>query len=117
MTKEEIGLFVLKERKKQKLSQKGLADKADLARYQQIMEIETASVNYGIDVLIKVVNALNFEIIINDPGWEERVNKEVNDTVSLFDFSKVESIKPEPEEKVVGKLKNKIVSLPFKRKK
>lgn len=123
MTKQEIGLFVLKERNDQKLSQQQLADKAGLNRRQQIMEIETNAVDYGVEVLVKVLKALGYILVPLNPGSPgdlKPVDTELfykEPTQVLFDFSKVESIKPEPIEEKVGKLTKKTVSLPFKRKK
>jgi transcriptional regulator with XRE-family HTH domain len=92
MNKEQIGSFIYNERKKQQLSQKALAEKAGITRYQQIIEIEKAQYDYGIDVLIKVTRALGFGVSLNPPLNEVRLvcNNGMN-----FDFSKVESAKEE----------------------
>jgi transcriptional regulator with XRE-family HTH domain len=103
MNKQDIGLFIKTERTKQELSQKALAEKAGLTRYQQIIEIESCSVNYGVDSLIKVLNALGYV-----PRFKLIDNKEP--VAMLYDFSKIESAVEEPEEETVGKLN-------FKRKK
>lgn len=110
MTKEQIGSFVLNERKKQGLSQKALAEKAGFSRYQQILEIEKNQFDYGVDVLIKVLNALGRVLVINDPTWETRVNAEVNEpdvqtSATIFDFSKAEPAKEEEAPAPVTKKK------------
>jgi transcriptional regulator with XRE-family HTH domain len=112
MTKQEIVSFIKEERKKQKLSQKELAYKADIKRYQQILEIEQGIVDVGIATFIKVVRALGYELLITNP-----YDKIPVDTGPLFivDFSKVESDITEPE-KIFAKFKQKTVPLPFKRK-
>ena len=101
MTREEIGQFILAARKRQKLSQKELAKRAGITRYQQILEIEKAQFEYSFTMLNKVITGLGLEVVINDPTWEKRVNAEVNDPPKklnghrVYDFSKVNSLKEE----------------------
>jgi len=64
MNKQEIGAFILNERKNQKLSQKALAEKAGIGRWQQVLEIEKAQFNYSVDSLLKVANALGLNIVV-----------------------------------------------------
>lgn len=109
MNKEQIGSFILDERKRQGLSQKALAEKAGLTRYQQILEIEKNQFDYGVEVLIKVLNALGRILAIVDPTWEARVNAEATDPpivqnpTTIFDFSKAESAKEEEEQPIEKK--------------
>lgn len=107
MNKKEIGLFIKNERKKQGLSQKDLAVKANLDWYQNILDIEKGETDYGVGRLIKVAEALGFVILFNgvpakssDQIETERVervfalktsNRKVIDSGFKMDFSKVES--------------------------
>jgi transcriptional regulator with XRE-family HTH domain len=99
MTKEQIGSFVLDERKKQKLSQQALADKADFSRYQQILEIEKGSFDYGVDKLISVMNALNVTLVFTGTGQDVlKYPLTTDDMVPiLFDFSKAQPAKEEDD--------------------
>jgi len=91
MNKQQIGLAIQAERKKQKLSQTTLATKAGITRYQQIIEIEKAQYDYGIDVLLKVTGALGLNVVLN----ETKANAKVANIV--FDFSKVKAAIAEKE--------------------
>jgi transcriptional regulator with XRE-family HTH domain len=116
MTKEQIGSFVLDERKRQGLSQKALAAKVGLTRYQQILEIEKNQFDYGVDVLIKVLNALGVTIALN--GTSQSVQKEQPASApTIFDFSKAQPAKEE-EQQVVDKKSQpkKTPTAVFKRK-
>ena len=137
MTKEEIGAFILNERKKQKLSQKTLAEKAGLSRWQQVLEIEKCQFNFSIESLIKIVKALGLKVVIHNvdlnDGWKSipddvisPVQPEPNATASfvIFDFSKTESAKEEINGFITpnvifkkGYEKINKVIIPFKRKK
>jgi transcriptional regulator with XRE-family HTH domain len=123
MTKEQIGSFVKDERKRQKLSQQALADKAGFPRYQQILEIEKAQFDYGIDVLIKVMNGLGLEIRFLQPGQFVTVPLDTvvtsEDKPLLFDFKKTKAATEEdnPDKPVKTHKKVKKVDLPFKRSK
>lgn len=111
MNKEQIGLFVRNERKKQKLSQVQLAEKAGLSRYQQVLEIEKAQFNYGVDGLIMVLNALKIPFpLVNDS--EVIITK---DSKELFDFTNVESAKEPKLDKPI-KSSKKVTPI-FKRQK
>lgn len=94
MDKQQIGSFVLTERKKQKLSQKDLAEKAGFSRYQQILEIEKAQFDYGVEVLSKVMKGLGLEIRFVPPDQSESSPSPPPDT-GFFDFRKVEPAKEE----------------------
>lgn len=95
MNKEQIGSFVLNERKAQGLSQKALAEKAGLTRYQQILEIEKNQFDYGIEVLIKVLNALGVTIVLNGSG--QSVQRAEPKPSPTFDFSKAEAAKEDDD--------------------
>lgn len=90
MNKVELGNFVKEERLRQLLSQKELASKAGLARRQQIIEIENSQYAYSIDVLIKVINALGYDI-------EPKSFRQLTKLTPVFDFRLVKSAKPEDE--------------------
>ncbi len=112
MNKEQIGSFILEERKRQNLSQQQLAEKAGFNRRQQITEIEKSQFDYGIEVLIKVLNALGYK-----PAFEQIesvTTKTITNVTSTFnfDFSKAEPAQDE-ETKIIKKEK---VTQPFKRK-
>lgn len=62
MTKQDIGNRVRQSRQAQGFTQKELAAKAGLSRYQHIIEIENAQYNYGIDTLLKVLEALDITL-------------------------------------------------------
>jgi transcriptional regulator with XRE-family HTH domain len=94
MTREEIGLIILAARKRQGLSQKELAKKCGISRYQQILEIEKAQFDYSISMLIKIVSGLGLELRLHDPvAIEEpkKLNGHTNGRV--YDFSKPPNIK------------------------
>lgn len=128
MNTEQIGSFVLDERRKQKLSQKALAEKAGLSRYQQILEIEKAQFDYGTEVLIKVITALGYKLAFVNPTWEQPSNEgettEVDEPIvpvsnGVFDFSKAKAATEEdnPDKIVIKKSKAKPnPDSPFKRK-
>ncbi len=103
MNKQEIGNAILTERKKQKLSQKALAEKIGLTRYQSILEIENGTFNYGIDVLIKVINALGIILNLIIPFSEETEESNATTSFKVFDFSKVEIAKEEDNENIKQK--------------
>jgi transcriptional regulator with XRE-family HTH domain len=107
MTKKEIGEFIRLNRQAQKLSQQQLAEKAGITRRQQIIEMESSSTDYGIDVLIKVVTALGFSVRINVPTqleWSEK-EKQLPSQSEPFDFSKIEAATEEPTKKPNLKIK------------
>lgn len=79
--KQLIGKTIQEERKRQGLSQQALADKVGASRYQVIAEIEKGNTNYGIDVLIKVTEALG---ICFDLRTQNNIIK------PMFQFSKIE---------------------------
>lgn len=95
MNKVEIGEFIRLNRRLQKLSQQQLAEKAGLTRRQQIIEMESASTDYGIDVLIKVVVALGYGLLVTQYLPEKKID-EIPSTES-FDFSKVEPATEPPK--------------------
>lgn len=97
MNKVEIGQFIRLNRQLQKLSQQGLAEKAGLTRRQQIIEMESASTDYGINVLIKVVSALGYRVLITQHLPEKSAEEQ---PIAAFDFSKVEPAIEEPKEKL-----------------
>jgi len=101
--KVQVGNFIRDNRKLQGLSQQGLAEKAGLTRRQQIIEMENAQYDYGIDVLIKVINALGFKLATGPLGEDVPADYP-------FDFAKVESAReeaPEKPAKKVGGVKKK----------
>lgn len=117
MNKEQIGSFIMGERKKQGLSQKALAAKAGMSRYQQIIEIEKCQYDYSVVALIKVLTALGFDLTFVQPDQSVPPAEPVI-IVDSFDFSKVEAAKEEkPEAPVRIPIYIKKVTTPFKHNK
>jgi len=63
MNKRQIGQFVKEQRESAGLSQKALADKAQVRR-QTVIDIENASLGYAIDKLLLVLDALEIKILM-----------------------------------------------------
>ena len=61
MTKQELGEFVRDQRKARGLTQKELADKLSIRR-QAILEIENAQWNYGIDILLQILDSFGYQL-------------------------------------------------------
>ncbi len=86
MTKQQIGELVKHERILRNLTQKELAAKAGLSRYQAILEIENASKNYQIENLLCVLSVLKVQVL---PEYIE----EDKPITGIIDFGKVKSAK------------------------
>lgn len=116
MNKEQIGSFILDQRKQQKLSQKQLAERAGFTRYQQVLEIEKGQFDYGINVLTKVIKALGYELsfVPIDKVIPFRLvcNRGLDVAPAAFDFLNVEAAKEEEPPKKINGHKTK-----FKRQK
>lgn len=91
MTKLEIGTFVLNERKKQSLSQKKLAEKVGIKRYQQILEIEKGQFDFGVDILIRVINALGYKLAFIEPSKEQPIIVSSDTPTGMFNFKDAKS--------------------------
>ena len=63
MNKQQIGQFVKEQRETAGLSQKALADKAQVRR-QTVLDIENATLGYAIDKLLLVLDALEIKILM-----------------------------------------------------
>jgi len=61
MDKQQIGNFVKEQREAQGLTQKALADKAQVRR-QTVLDIENATLGYAVDKLLAVLDALGIAI-------------------------------------------------------
>jgi DNA-binding XRE family transcriptional regulator len=83
MKKEEICQFVYDNRIKQNLSQSDLADLISKRR-QAVFEIEKNMVDFRIDTLLSIVDALGFTLQIVPLKSE-----------TVFDFKKIKSAQPE----------------------
>lgn len=106
MNKEQIGAFIKAERNKLGLSQKQFAKKAGITRYQQILEIEKAQFDYGINNLINLLNTLGYiiEIILPEDSRKTFPVRLVCKNTE-YDFSKT---KPAEEELNLVPAKEKI---------
>ena len=71
MEREQFGKFIFDERNRQGLTQKELAIKAGVSR-QRVSEIESNRYNYGVDILIACLKALDFELEAMPTNDEEK---------------------------------------------
>lgn len=86
MTKEQLGEFVKQQRLLQNVTQSELAEKIGFRR-QAIIEIENCQSDYGISVILRVLNALGYKLVPTVTSTE--LPKYKPNTV--LHFSKIES--------------------------
>lgn len=84
MTQQQLGEFIKQQRLLQNLTQNELASKIGCRR-QVVLEIENCQCNYGIDIIIKVLAALGYQLVPTPlstelPKYERNV---------LFNFSSI----------------------------
>lgn len=65
MNRTEIGEFIKQKRLESQLSQAALAKLAGVRR-QSILEIENSQYDFRVDTLLKILNALDLDLIVSD---------------------------------------------------
>lgn len=104
MTRKELGEFVKHQRMLQNLTQQELATKAGFSRRQVVVEIENDQCDYGISVILKVLDALGF-VLMPTISPKQIPKLKVS---TLLDFSKIEVAKEEDDPRLQDKKKNRI---------
>lgn len=103
MTRKQLGEFVKAQRMLQNLTQKELADKLKCRR-QVVIEIENDQCDYGISVILNVLDALGFVLM---PTISPKQIPKLS-LSSLLDFSKIEVAKEEDDPNLQDKKKKRI---------
>jgi transcriptional regulator with XRE-family HTH domain len=104
MTRKQLGEFVKQQRILQNMTQQELADKAGFSRRQVVVEIENDQCDYGISVILKVLDALGFVLM---PTISPRQIPKLN-VSTLLDFSKIEVAREEDDPRLQEKKKKRI---------
>lgn len=103
MTKQQIGDFIKKERIAQNLTQRELADKIEYRR-QVLIEIENSQCDYGIGIVIKIIEALGYQLVPTIKSTELPAAK----LASYLNFKSIEPAKEENDPNLQDKKKDRI---------
>lgn len=100
MTKEQLGEFVKQQRMLQNITQKELSERVGCRR-QALIEIENAQCEYGVSVIISVLNSLGFMLV-------PTVCSTALPTYNFLNFAKIKSAEEKDDPSLQERKKERI---------